>query len=74
MVLTQKGCGTLGMMLIHMWPLLGGCESFWLQFTSLGSSLTAFRFPSEPCLSPLALHAHDPVFKQITHSPKVQVS
>lgn len=25
-------------------------------------------------LCPAALHAHDPVFKRVTHSPKVQVS
>lgn len=26
------------------------------------------------CLCPAALHAYDPVFRRVTHSPKVQVS
>lgn len=58
------------------WKFLAAIYPAWLWCLQLITESCSLLFlKSGWALSfPLALHAYDPVFKQITHSPKVQVS
>lgn len=59
---------------LNIHRIVGSESRVWMPRARHGRGSSGLGTVPSVCLYPTALHAHDPVFKCITHSPKVQVS